>query len=378
MSDALNHRHITAATKLASPAGVLTVYAGVDHADPKRIEVELRTAFARMQPQNGTGAEDLARAIEQVNDQVEQLLVGPSATHRAIAGFIAIGTDDSVWCALPERVDTQVMVAERADVAPLLSLVEVYDNAGVIALSRGEIQAHDWSAGQLQLLETREVEVSTEDWDDSVGPNNAVAARGVSERGGRSSDPVFSGASRASTHDAHDAKLEQHTLAAVAEVGADVVNELARRHGWSRIVWFGEPSLVAATQAALTGNSLLHLDGGDQQVTKQTLSQLQARVHVACLEDWAARSDRLLHEVTEGPVTHRADDMQQILDAAREGRVGRLLVHSAAITDAPADTSSLNDAVTEVLRTGGDVNVLAGEPIKGAATKEPVLAALRW
>ena len=98
------------------------------------------------------------------------------------------------------------------------------------------------------LLETRDVEVSTEDWRDTDGPNNAAAVRGTSARPGRGSDPVYSGVS---THDAYDAKLEQHTHAAVADLGAGAVDELARQHGWSRLIWFGEPSLVSVTRETM-------------------------------------------------------------------------------------------------------------------------------
>jgi hypothetical protein len=118
--------------------------------------------------------------------------------------------------------------------------------AGLLLLSAEGARAMDWRPGRAEELRSYSFDEDVEGWRELRGPS-ASHPRGSGEAA-----PAFrSGQQR----DLFERRLEQHRVAFVRHVAADVV-ELARARGWRFVLVLGDPRLTHGAAEVLHGSGI--------------------------------------------------------------------------------------------------------------------------
>ena len=371
MRHALKASLLDDVNRLESPLGVVSVYAGVDHADPDRVRIELKNECARIEAERveDGSVEALRDALEVIGGGVQDALLG----RFAVAGFVPIGSSnvDAIWVDLPEVASTTVVLDTSAYALPLLPMIARFATSGVVTVARDQIALYQWAHGGLEELERRAVDVDTATWRDTDGPFNAVAA-------GASSGGAATGVkSTIGSNDAYADKLEGALIAELASIAAPLIARRADERSWERLVWFGNPAIVDSVREAMGDTRITHVVADDAQVLSLSRDQLLERVRDVCEQRWTRDGGATIRALAERRPAERVENVEEARTLAREGRVGELfvIVPDALVVD--DDHRHINALIGDVARHGGQVRALPATATDDPATTR-VVATLRW
>ncbi len=352
--------------RVEAPGGFLTVYAGADPTDPDRARIEFKTERARVEAEHdGQGSSAAVHeALEAIDAGVEETLQG----NGAVAGFVPIGADgmEAIWMDAP-GVESTTLVHDASPYAlPLLSTVEQFGVCGVVTVAGDQIAVHEWRNGRLEELDHRSVDVDTGAWRDSDGSFNAANT-------GRSGVGGVGAMSTVGSDDSYSRKLEDATVAQLANVGAPLIAHRTEDRGWRRLVWFGASAIVDTLRSSMGDSGLVHVVGDDVQLLRGSPGDLLERVVETNEATWTTDSRAAVESMAERAPAGRVDSVEEAGTLAREGRIDQLYV---TVPNAHVDDyrRQINALLGAAVRHGGSVRAL-----RATGSECPtVVASLRW
>jgi hypothetical protein len=388
--------------ELRDPLGVLSVY--VD-ADPTRRgrrpewEVEIRHQIDELRErvkreQEHARWKAIHDALDALEDEIAEA-VEPAVEGRGRALFAPLSGGPPRRVRLQLRFPNLVVLEEDAYLAPLVSALDEARPTGILNVARDGLRAVQTALGQVEEVAWLGLEVGTNRWRDIRGTPGHRPAGG----GGAAVAPHQSGSAQ---KDRFERRLEDHQIRFVKDA-AGAVEELARAHGWERLVLVGDPRLTGPLREALPASSpfeLLELEGTQEWRRPHELVEAVApeleRVH-------RRRELELVREALDRAAAGGAGAAgpAAVLDALIQGRVETLLIESGrrlAGVRAPDGRLAPEGAVPEgaraedltpephlvermtelALGSSGEAVTVEGEAAEALARAGGVAAILRW
>ena len=365
MRSRINHTLLEQLVKSRNELGFVSVYAGIDLADPNRWELELKRALLAT---GGLTAHDAAptlvsRALVDGVRGVHERLSAASPVCRGVAGFIPVGSDDArdhIWLELNEPVEVAAMIAERPFVLPLIGVLDVVQPAGVVVATHGAFALYEWQGDALELLAEVEAEVDASDWRRHEGPR---------------SDPNAFQSSFVDT-DAYVRRIRTVQLNDLAERGRPMLNLHQQSRGWERLICFGPGEVTQRLMIPLR-EQVRVVEGGDELLVDTPESTIIKRTRDAIELDLRQRERELVERLTASGFDFATRGLSQTRPMAEMGRVALLLVNPHGHVD-PAECEAIEQLIRSVYDKGGEVLAVREAVAAVIADTDGVAATLRY
>jgi hypothetical protein len=348
-------RSLAPVLELEDAIGVLSMYVDADPAlggaprpawqAPVRAALRTLASEAREEWPRAERAA-LEERLGELEGELESLL-DPRGTSRGRALFAGIDGGELRRIELRTPLPTLVALDRTARVLPLAAAFRAGGAAGVVTVSRQQLDLLEWEQGALRSLETVELEPGTEPGRGRPATNPAVP-QSFPER------DRFAGG------------VEARVAARLREAGARL-RQLAGGRGWDAIVVDGDPRLVVELAFA-TGEGELELVPSDRPLAGVPAGEAAARAGAVLERVRAERVERLLGLLRTPAAT---TDRTTVVRALDEGRVAHLLLGLAG-----GGAASRETLLRRALATAAEVTVLDPAPVQ--LGDDGVAALLRW
>jgi peptide subunit release factor 1 (eRF1) len=340
---------VPAIAALRDPLGVLSVYVDVDpgarSGGRPAWEIEIDNALRELEA--ATEDRHVRERVAALRPAVEALL-DPSRSGRGRALFAALSSGETIEVTLPLPLRTAVVLDETAYLRALLETLEAARPAGVVSVSRADVEAIDWRLGTAAGSVGWEFDADTSEWREYKGPAGGSRAQQTAPQ-----------------RDRFERRLEEHQVRFVTSL-APRIEALAREHGWSTVLVGGDPRLrepFVKALPAVPGLAVLALDAVLGGVRAGELGDLvNGRLEEARLERHRSLAEQAVEQAQAGAAA--ALGLQETLAALEEGRVAELLL------DRDRRWEGLRDADGNVYAPGAvppgvDPALLVPEPFLG-------------
>ena len=334
--------------------GVISVYLAIDHADRSegwRIELKDRLTGV-----DRTAAE---RILGRFRADV------PPPAGRTQVGYVEVGGERrEIWNGFQlDGVATEVVVAGRPYLAPLMRMLDDGSPVGVIVASLERVRVLDWALGQIEELDGWELEITSLDWHERKAPRR---------------DPARGTGASASGRDQHAQRLEHNRERFLKQAGGLVVSRYGERP-WRRIVVIGEgdrPRLLATGMGPKA--ELVH------EVRQDLIRAAPAAIGERLAEELEhlnrSREEALIAELKEaiGSDPGAALGPEEVLETLEQGRV-RHVIFDATRDFEQHDGVPVSELMIErALATRAQVTPVEGLAAASLAEHEGAAALLRY
>ena len=339
----------------APEGGVVSAYVGIDPGDRgEGWRIELRHAL------EGLGPDPAGRVLKRFPDDAA---LPHGRTH---VGFLELdGARREIWHSFQlDDISTEVVVAERPFLAPLVKLLDDGWPLGVVLVALERIRVLEWALGELDELAGWELEITSLDW---------------RERKAQSRDPGAAGtASSASGRDQYRQRLDHNRERFLKQAGELIAARYSGR-GWRQLVVIGEadrPGLLAKGLGALTER----MHTVEQDLISAPAGRIGDRLTEEVEHLNRAREEALMAHLREaiGSDAGAALGPEEVLGALAEGRARRVL-YDADREWERRDGIALSELFIEgALGTSAEVIPVEGLAAAALAEHDGAAAILRY
>jgi hypothetical protein len=364
-----------------SDAGILSIYVHVDPGDRGRgWRIALRDQLRKLA--EATEPHEQRRAFEAAANEVLERFPenGAPPEGRGHVGFIELGDKrpPAVWRSMqmgPRR--TEVVLARRPVVRPLVELFAEGPHVGVALVSADRVRLLEWSLGAIRALEDWEITLFQPDW------RERKAERAIPGRGTTTS---------ASGHDQFDQRLEANRKRFLHEIAGLVAKEVPKR-AWTHLLAFGVDDLPNEFAEGLGDAARrTHLVRHDLVSSKE--AQVADRVAEQVRAINAGKALDLVREVEEAVGASPGTTLgpEETYEALMAGRVRHLVFdgnrefeeppstsEAAAAHDDGRDGMPIGERMVELaVATDAEVTPLCAEPAERLQPHDGVAGLLRY
>ncbi len=361
-----------------SPGPFITVYLPACHPGASdlprspRLKAILRNAAAELERRRYCGP------IDKLLAPFEEIASDPGAMAGA-AGSVMFGAPEFFrHFRIPSRVDERMIVATHAHITPLLPALIHHDEFYVMAISRKHLRLGRWSDGQCEEIPLPpSIPKSLADYGSFDQPDHDLENRSASGASTGQMRGVRFGTS--SDREKDNEYLHNYFRLVDRELGSVLRT--------APVVMIGvDYELVAYRKAAEYPHVFYARHTSPENLT---WTEMGVRAEEALAENTQSEAEHALEEFREATRRDRVvSDVRKVLDAAREGRVHKLLLAKGAEYQnllgplypmspncVEGEQDLLNAAAVETIHAGGEVYLLDPLQLAGAG---PIAAILRY
>lgn len=357
---------LRAVARMHDPIGVLTVYADIaphEAAGRKPLwEEQVRVGLEHLgRGTSGAEAAALRARLHALEPAVERLL-DPRTRGRGRALFAAVSGEEIHEARIALPLATDVRLARRAHLLPLLAAAQCGHVLGVAVVSSDELRLLELDMGEGRELQRVDLSQPGFEWSLRKEPNAGVV----------------------------------ENLHRSADIAAPEVERAARAHGWDDVMVVGSPRIAPRVADALTRAGLsVEVNDGDPapEVTATTIAGVCAAYSDASRQ---AREQGLVGRVVEQAAANGrgALGLVDVAAALAEGRVDHLVLDAlgtypgtvtgdgrlVAAGSAPATpvVDLAGELVERAFETNAAVTAVSGSAAEALSSCGGVGASLRW
>lgn len=337
-------------------AGVVSVYVEVDPGDRGQgWRIALKDEIGKLDdPRDGLR--------DRILDHFPSDVVLEGRTH---VGFLEADGPREEWGTFQTSgVDTRVVHAGVADLAPLIKLLDEGEPVGAAVISFDRVRMFEWELGKAEELAGWELEIYADAW------RERKAQRVDTARGG-------TGAS-ASGHDQYAQRLEHESEKFLKQAG-ELVASRYRERPWRWILLIGDGAKPARLAGGL-GDLVRKAEEVAHDLIRAPLHEIEGRITDEVDRLNRARETELVETIEEaiGRAPGVAAGPDEVLQALEAGRVHHLIFDADGGLATQDGESLVERLVAMAIATDAQITPVEGVAAEALEQRDGVAALLRY